>query len=113
MLQPHGDCFELQRMNRGLPGNQGMGIPHRGNERCKNTEVTESKDVQLNANGLGQLGPRAARDAPGKVDMGHVPEESSNPSETAGGNKAKVSGEAALTRGITHSWWSVWVAIKP
>lgn len=53
MLQPRGDCSELKRMNRGSPGNQGMGIPHRGNERYKNTEVTESRSVQLTANGLG------------------------------------------------------------
>lgn len=43
MLQPSGHCSELKRMNRGLPGNQGMDIPDRGNDRCKITEVTESK----------------------------------------------------------------------
>lgn len=33
--------------------------------------------------------------------------EKGNPSETTGGNKAKVSGKSRLTRGITHSCWVI------
>lgn len=33
--------------------------------------------------------------------------EKGQPSEAAGGNKAKVSGESGLTRGITQSWWVI------
>lgn len=52
---------------------------------------------------------------PGQQEMGlerwtraqNKAPEKGNPSETARGNKAKVSGESGLTRGITHSRWVV------
>lgn len=76
MLQPRGDCSELKGMNRGLPGNQGMGIADRGNERCKNTEVRE-QGCSAYCKWSGATWAQGSKRWPGKVGRGHVPEQGS------------------------------------